>query len=130
MAFTWKDAIGTLLVGLAGVVTFMMVTGNPLPVIGTDWSLGTLTLLILGFAASAFEGYGPITETNGWMTYAVVLGTFGVVAGIAGVFFGSQFWFVILAADIFLLWLGSILYHALARSESRRRGTGRPITFG
>lgn len=129
MSFTGKDAIGTLLVGLVGVVTFMMVTGNELPVIGTSWSLGTLTLLLLGFAASAFEGYGPITETNGWMTYAVVLGTFGVVAGIAGVFFNSGFWFVILAADIFLLWLGSTLYHAFARPATPR-GTDRPISFG
>ena len=129
MSFTWKDAVGTLLVGLVGVVTFMMVSGYELPVIGTNWSLGTLTLLILGLAASAFEGYGPITETNGWMTYAVVLGTFGVVAGIAGVFFSSQFWFVVLAADIFLLWLGSTVYHAISARQTPR-GTDRPITFG
>jgi hypothetical protein len=129
MAFTWKDAIGTLLVVLAGIVTLVLVTGNELPVIGSSWALGTLMLLILGLAASAFEGYGPITETNGWMTYAVVLGTFGVVAGIAGVFFNSQFWFLVLSADIFLLWLGSILYHALGRAATPR-GTDRPITFG
>lgn len=130
MAFTWKDAIGTLLVVLAGIVTLVLVTSNELPVIGSSWALGTLTLLILGLAASAFEGYGPITETNGWMTYAVVLGTFGVVAAIAGVFFNSQFWFLVLSADIFLLWLGSILYHALGRRAATPRGTDRPITFG
>ena len=129
MSFTWKDAVGTLFVALAGVVTLVMVTGNELPLVGDSWSLATLTLLILGFAASAFEGYGPITETNGWMTYAVVLGTFGVVAGIAGVFFNSAFWFGVLAATIFLLWLGSVLYHLLARSTAPK-GTDRPITFG
>lgn len=129
MAFTWKDAVGTLFVALAGVVTFVMATGGEMPLIGNSWSLATLALLILGFAASAFEGYGPITETNGWMTYAVVLGTFGVVAGIAGVFFNSAFWFGVLAATIFLLWAGSMLYHLLARRTSPK-GTDRPITFG
>lgn len=129
MSLTWKDAVGTMFVALAGVLTFLMVTGTELPVIGTSWSLATLALLLLGFAASAFEGYGPITETNGWMTYAVVLGTFGVVAGIAGVFFGSEFWFVVLAATIFLLWLGSTLYHMLAH-RTTPTGTDRPITFG
>lgn len=129
MSFTWKDAVGTLFVALAGALTLAMATGYVLPIIGDNWSLATLGLLLLGFAASAFEGYGPITETNGWMTYAVVLGTFGVVAGIAGVFFGSAFWFGVLASTIFLLWAGSMLYHLLA-GRTTPSGTDRPITFG
>lgn len=129
MSLTWKDAAGTFLVALAGILTFLMVTGAELPVIGTSWSLATLALLLIGIAASAFEGYGPITETNGWMTYAVVLGTFGIIAGIAGVFFGSAFWFGVLATTIFLLWMGSVLHHVLVRSATPK-GTDRPITFG
>lgn len=121
MTLTWKDVLGTLLVALAGALTYAMVSGFDMPLIGTSWSLATLLLLAIGFAASAFEGYGPITETNGWMTYAVVLGTFGVVAGVAGILFSSQFWFVVLAGIIFLLWAGSILYHLVTSSASRGR---------
>ena len=112
MSLSWKDAVSTLLVAGAVTLTYAKVTGVNIPLLGS-WRLGTLALLVLGFATCIVAGWGAVPTQNVWTAIASVFGVLGLTIGVAGLVFESRFLFVALAVDITQLWLVSTLHHII-----------------
>lgn len=111
MSLGWKDAAATLITAAAAVVTYARVKGYSWPLLGS-WRMGTLALLVLGIGACAA---GAVPNKDAWTTVASVLGIAGMVIGLLGLIAGSKLAFLLLAADIVLLWAVSTMHHLLAK---------------
>jgi hypothetical protein len=114
MSLSWKDGVGTLLVGLAGIISYARIKGFDWPILNS-WRLGTLALFIVGIASCIVIGSGTVPEKNAWTITASVLG--GVAGGLVliGLITGSKWAFLALATDILLLWLLTTLDHLIAK---------------
>lgn len=112
MSLTWKDALATLLVGLAGVITYAKVKGFNWPLLGS-WRTSTVVLLALGLGTCIIVGSGFIAAKNGWTSLATILGVTAFIFAIIGMIVDSKLMFLALAADIFALWVITTFHHVI-----------------
>lgn len=114
MSLGWRDAAATLATVAAMTITYARVKGYDWPLLGS-WRMGTLAVLILGFGACIAAGTGAAPTKDGWTIAASILGGGAAVLGLIGLVAGSKLAFLLLAADIVLLWAVSTVHHLLAK---------------
>ncbi len=113
MSLSWKDAVATVLVGAAAIVTYARVKGFDWPLLNS-WRLGTLVLLVLGLGTCIMVGSGVTPTKDGWTIAATILGVLAFGLALVGLVAGSKIAFLLLAADIVALWLLSTIHHIIA----------------
>ena len=110
MSLTWKDAIATIMVGIAGVLTFAMLKGFDWPLL-TNWRTGTLLLMAIGLGTCVFVNSDSLPTKNTWTDAAGALGILAIILSFAGLVSNSKVLFVALAIDIAALWVLGTLHH-------------------
>ena len=112
MSLSWKDAVATLVVGAAAVVTYARVKEFDWPLL-TSWRMGSLVLLVLGLGTCIVVGSGVVPTKDGWTITATTLGVAAFIFGIIGMAINSKLAFLALAAGIIALWLLTTLHHLI-----------------
>jgi hypothetical protein len=110
MSLSWKDALATVLVGTAGVITYARFKGFDWPLLNS-WRMGTLALLVIGLGTCIAVGSGVVPTKDIWTMSASALGIVAFGLAILGLALGSKILFFVLAADILLLWIVSTTHH-------------------
>lgn len=113
MTLSWKDAVGTLATAGVAAITYARVKGYDWPLVNS-WRTSTLALLALGLIGCIVIGSGGAPVKGAWTTAASVLGGAAFMLGIIGVISGSRLIFLLVAADIVLLWAMTTMHHLLA----------------
>lgn len=110
MSLTWRDAIATLLVGVAVIITYARVKGLNWPLL-SSWRMGIIVLLVLGLGTCIVVGSGGVPAKNSWTTISAGLGMLAFMLALVGLIINSRVMFLALAADIVVLWVISTLRH-------------------
>ena len=113
MSLTWKDAVATVLVGAAVILTYAKVKGFDWPLL-SSWRMGTLALLVIGLGTCIIVGAGVVPTKDSWTITATVLGGTAAALAILGLIMDSKVVFMALAADIVALWLLATVHHVTA----------------
>jgi hypothetical protein len=122
MRLTGKDAVATMLAGLAVLVVLAVTEGWGWPLLGSPRA-GVLALGVIGvgMCASGSRVGEQTSMRDPFIAVAMVLGIGSLVLIVLGLIVGSEALLVTLGATILALWLVTTLRHAI---ESPRR----PIT--
>ena len=112
MSLGWKDGAATLITAAVVAVAYTKVKGYSWPLLGS-WRMATLALLVLGMGACIAASSGAVPTKDAWTTAASIMGGVAVGLGLFGLIAGSKLAFLLLAADIVLLWVVSTSHHLL-----------------
>ena len=112
MSLTWRDAVATILTGGVALLTYAKLVGWSIPLLGS-WRLSTLAVFALGIGTCIAAGSGGVPANDGWTTIATVLGICAAILLLIGLIFESKLVFILLAADVGMLWLVSTIHHVV-----------------
>ena len=112
MSLTWRDGIGTLLVGSTGVVAYARAKTFDWPLLHS-WRMATAVLLVVGLASCTIIGSGVVPTKDIWTKSASVLGGTAFVLALVGLIANSKWAFFGLAANIIALWVLTTTHHAI-----------------
>lgn len=110
MKLAWRDAVGTLLVSGAAVLTYAVVNDFDWPLLSSV-RISTLLLVLLGFASCIVIGSGESPAKNNWTIAATAIGILAMIIALFGIIFGSQWAFLSLFACILGLWILTSFHH-------------------
>lgn len=111
---TIKDAIATILTGFTALFAYLTVDGFRFPMV-TNYRIASLVLLIVGIGMCASFSNTQNTTNQTMMTLAGILGGAALILVIAGLITANKIVFILLAADIIVLWAITTLRHAIAK---------------
>lgn len=112
MSLTWKDAVATVLVGAAGVITLASVQGYEWPLLGS-WRTVAAIMLVLGLGTCIIVGSAAVPEKNNWTITATLLGVTAFILVAATIITANKPLAIILLSDIVALWILSTTHHLL-----------------
>lgn len=116
MTLTWKDAVATVLVGVAAVITYASLQHFDWALLGS-WRVGSLVLLVLGLGTCIASSTGDDPTKNYWTLTASVIGVLALLVGLLGIITGSKLAFIALFGAIIGLWALTSLHHLLAKGD-------------
>lgn len=121
MKLSLRDLFTTAIAIVAGVALYAKVRDYNWALIGS-WRTAIVSMGILGFLISAFDER-DFLRLNMWGAFEWLMGVAGVGLMVAGLIAATKVWFVILAADVLVLWVTSLARHAFSRELVEQHGT-------
>ena len=116
MTLTWKDAVATVLVGAAAVITYASLQHFDWALLGS-WRVGSAVLLALGLGTCIASSKGDEPTKNNWTLFASVIGVAALVIALLGIITGSKLAFIALFGAIIGLWALTSLHHLLEKED-------------
>jgi|GEM_PF-5691607 len=101
--FTWRDITAIIIVALAAFLTAAIFTGLIEQSLA-GWRFATLLLLLLGMGALVTLGPTSVPERGLWSVSGIFLSILAIVFGILGIVLANATAFLLLLADLALLW--------------------------
>ncbi len=120
MKLTLKDIFTTAIAIVVGAALYAKIRDYNWVFIGS-WRTAIVSMGILGFLLTAFDEK-DFVRLNVWGTVEWLLGITGVCLVVAGLVVASKVMFVVLAADVLVLWLTTIARHTFSHEIEGQRG--------
>ncbi|PJE65521.1 hypothetical protein COU91_01250 [Candidatus Saccharibacteria bacterium CG10_big_fil_rev_8_21_14_0_10_47_8] len=114
--FSWKDLFTTAIAIVIGVVLVAKIRDYDWAFIGS-WRTAVASTGFLGLLMATFDEE-DFTHFNTWGAVEWTLALAGVGLVVAGLIVASEVLFVILAADVLILWVASVIRHAFSRETT------------
>ncbi len=119
MKLSWKDILTTLFAIVVGVALYAKIREYDWAFIGS-WRTAIASTGVLGLLMATFDEE-DFTHFNAWGAIEWILAAAGVGLVVAGLIVASKVLFVILAADVLVLWATSVTRHAFSREVVTQR---------